>query len=313
MKAVEELGYAPPRRKPGPKPKRRRKGRKVLLVIPSRPDQPSDPSEVFLGSPFGRQVIAGIHQIADRERSEVEVITPVLGDAPVDTQDADGLILIRQLGSSAAPLPNVNGDLAQIVLAQRSPVRPSCDCVAINDYMSGELAVEFLLRQGCTRLAALSGFPEDAQPLARMYGYRRTAKRRDVPAYYVGPITYHADGPDRPAALDGSPKALVDQLMALPQVPDGLAVAVPSMQDLYDELRGRGIEPVRKDPKPGRSAVVLASATVRLRTNPVDPMPHLVAYSGLASGQRLMEQLLRRIERPDDPVAHILIAPTVLN
>jgi len=284
---------------------------KVLLVVPSRPDQPSNPSEVFLSSPFGQQVVAGIDEVADRQRVQVDIVTPTLGNGPVDTQGADGLILVPQLGRLAEPLADVNG-LAQVVLAQRSPTRPSCDCVAVNDYMGGEMAVEFLLAQGCTRLAVVTSAPEEAQPLERTYGYRRTALRHDVPAYYVGPVTYRADGPDGRPVIDGSVKTLVDQLMALPQVPDGLAVGVPSMKDFYHELRSRGIEPARKDPRPGKSVVVLASATVELRRNPVKPMPHLISYSGLATGQRLLEQLLRRIGHPDDPVAHILIAPSML-
>ncbi|HDZ44674.1 hypothetical protein LCGC14_0269620 [marine sediment metagenome] len=96
-------------------------------------------------------------------------------------------------------------------------------------------------------------------------------------------------------------------------MPDGLAMGVTSVNDMYDELRSRGIEPVRKDPRPGKSVVVITPATVKLWMNPVKPMPYLIRYVGVAEGERLIEQLLRRIARPDDPITHLLIAPTVLD
>ena len=59
MKAVEELGYVAPRRKPGPKPKRRRKkGRTILLVVQSNPALVGDPRNDFLTWPFGQPRIS---------------------------------------------------------------------------------------------------------------------------------------------------------------------------------------------------------------------------------------------------------------
>ena len=69
MKAVEELGYVAPRRKPGPKPKRRKKLRKVLLVAPR---DPGPAGKGFLDSAYGQALLAGVNQVADRHRLEVE-------------------------------------------------------------------------------------------------------------------------------------------------------------------------------------------------------------------------------------------------
>ncbi|MHC4563032.1 MAG: hypothetical protein ACYS8X_09700 [Planctomycetota bacterium] len=81
---------------------------------------------------------------------------------------------------------------------------------------------------------------------------------------------------------------------------------------MYDELRSRGIEPIRDDPRPGKSVVVITPATLRLWMNPVKPMPYQIGYYGIATGERLMEQLLRRIARPDDAIANILMAPKII-
>ena len=81
----------------------------------------------------------------------------------------------------------------------------------------------------------------------------------------------------------------------------------------YREFRARGIEPVRKDPRPDRSFVAITPSRLRLWLQPVKPMPHIIAVDGVAIGERLFEQLLRRIARPDDPITHLLVAPTVLD
>lgn len=315
MKAVEKLGYVAPLRKPGPKPKanRNQKIKKVLLVIPSHPVQQVDPGKAFLDSPYGQDVFSGIIQVADSHRVDVEVISVVPGGEPIDTQGADGIILLCAAGDPAQSLPGVEADFPLVMMPQRTPFRLRCDCVVPNERMIGELAVEHLLKHGCTRLALVSSDPDEAMPRDLFYAFKETAKHNDVPSHYVGPLTYHANGPDEAPVVDGSPKPLVDQLLALPRMPDGLLMGVDSVNDMYDELRSRGIEPVRKDPRPGKSVVVITPATVKLWMNPVKPMPYLISYVGVAEGEHLVEQLLRRIARPDDPITHLLIAPTVLD
>lgn len=314
LKAVDELGYIAPLRKPGPKPKgRRKKLRNVFLIVPSRPDLPRDPGETFLGSGLGRSLVAGVTGVADSHGVQVEIVRPELNGDPFDAQGGDGLIVICHPGAVAAPLEVTEPDLPQAVLAQRSPSRPACDCVAVNDFMGGEMAVGHFLKHGASRLAIVASYPERAAPLDRLAGFRHAAGVRNVPSHYVGPITYYAKGPDRPPIIDGSPKVLVDQLMALPHMPDGLAVGVPSVNDLYAELRSRGIEPVRSNPRPGKSVVIAAPATAELIVAPPDPMPHRVAYSGVAAGELLMTQLLRRNAYPNDPPTHLLIAPAFLD
>jgi len=315
--AVEEVGYKPPLRKPGPKPKSHRqsgkRAHKVLLVIPSHPAQQTDPSKAFLDSPYGRDVVSGIIRAADSHRVEVEVISVVPGGEPVDTQHADGMILVCAAGDPAVALPGVEPNFPLVMLPQSSPFRLHCDCVVPNERMIGELAVEHLLKHGCTRLAFVTCDSQETLPRELFHAFRETARHNDVPSHYLGPIMYHADGPDDDLVIDGSAKVLTDQLLSLPRTPDGLAMGVASVNDMYDELRSRGIEPVRKNPRPGKSVVVITPATVKLWMNPVRPVPYQITYMGVPTGERLLEQLLRRIARPDDPITHLLIAPSVLD
>ena len=309
MKAVKELGYVTPRRKRGPKPKRRRKGRKVLLVVP---DDPNATGEAFLDTRHGQNVLAGITQVADRRHAVVEILPHAFNGEHVDTNGADAMILVCPMDVPAQPLAGLDPQLPLVILPQNPPSPPSCDCVAVNEQMTGELAVEHLLTQGCTRVALVTGDPEQVTTGDVFRGFRRTADRRDIPSEYIGPITYRANGPDETPVIDASPEVLVGQLTALPQVPDGLAAGILPMADMHDALRRRGIEPVRKNPRPGKSVVIITPAVSELLTHPVKPMPHLLSYDRTPAGRALMEQLLRRIQYPDDPVTHVLIAPTVL-
>ncbi|HDZ22467.1 hypothetical protein LCGC14_0269630 [marine sediment metagenome] len=219
MKAAEELGYVAPLRKPGPKPKARRnhkKSKKVLLLIPSHPTQQVDPSKAFLDSPYGKDVFSGIIQAADSHRVEVEVISPALGGDPIDTQGADGIILLCAAGDPAQSLPGVEAGFPLVMMPQRTPFRLRCDCVVPNERMIGELAVEHLLKHGCTRLALVTSDPDEEMPRDLFYAFKETANHNDVPSHYVGPLMSHANGPDEAPVVDGSPNALVDQLLALP-------------------------------------------------------------------------------------------------
>lgn len=309
MKAVAELGYLLPRRKPGPKPKSRRKqARKVLLVVPHGPDTGAG----FLSTRQGQDVLGGITHVADSRNIDVEIIPHAFNSQPVDVADADGMILITPIDAPAVPLAGMGPEFPLVVLPQNAPASPSCDCVSANEQMTGELAVEHLLAQGCTRIALITTDPNQAGTGDVYRGFRLTAERRDVPYDYVGPIAYHADGPDGPPVVDASPQTLVKQLASLKRTPDGLAVGVLSISDLYDALRQHGLEPVRKDPRPGKSVVIITPSVGELLTNPVTPMPHLLTYERLPAGRALLELLLRRIERPDSPVTHILIGPSVL-
>ncbi len=319
--AVEELGYVAPFRKRGPKPKAgpRRKVKRALLAIPSIPSAEVDPFKVFLESPFGRDVATGVHRAADERGVQVDVTPVVLDGQPIDTMEADGIILIfAGLEDPAAVLAmllaGVDADFPCVVLPQRlMPRHPAWDSVTVSTNMMGELIVEKLLAYGCSSLALVSNLPRQKMPHDLIYAFQDEARHNDVANYYVGPRMYYASGADEALVIDGSPKALVDQLLDLPRVPDGLAMGVESVSDMYDELRSRGLEPVTKEPRSGKSVVIMTPATVKLWLHPVKPQPYRIGYDGIVTGEYLMKQLLRRIARPADPITELSIAPEVLD
>lgn len=314
--AVEELGYVVPFRKRGPKPKAgpRSKVKRALLVIPANPSADVDPFKAFLDSPFGRDVAIGVHRAADDHGVQVDVTPVVLGGKPIDTAGTDGIILIfAGVEDPAVVLAGVDADFPCVMLPQLlMPRHSKWDSVTVSTNLMGELIVEKLLEYGCSALALVSNLPRQDMPRDLVWAFTDEAKHNDVANYYVGPRMYHAGGADEDLVIDGSPKALVDQLLDLPRVPDGLAMGVESVSDMYDELRSRGIEPVTKEPRSGKSAVIMTPATVKLWLHPVKPQPYRIGYDGIVTGEHLLEQLLRRIARPDDPITELSIAPEVL-
>ena len=310
MKAVRELGYKAPLRKRGPKPKRRgRRQREILLVVPEAFDGAGG---TFAGSLHGQQVLNGITQAADALNARVALAEHRFDDGAIDVGEAEGLILVTPMNAPADPPEWVDPALPLVVLPQNSPTLPQCDCVAANEGMVGEAAVGHLLAQGCTRLALASADPQQAG--GDVYrGFRRAVDRFGVPYDYVGPITYRTEGPDGPEVINATPEVLVDQLASLRRWPDGLVAGVLAMDDLHAALRRRGIQPVRMDPRSGKSVVIVTPGVELLLTNPIRPMPHLLSYDRVAAGRALVRQLLRRMEFPDDPITHLMLGPTILD
>ncbi len=314
MKAVEELGYVPPLRKRGPKPKRyRSKHRKILLVVP-RPHPSADPqAKEFLDTAYGQDLLAGIVSVADRHPIDVQIVPHSFNGDPIDIGGAAGIMQVCPLNALATPLKGLDPAMPLVILPRNTPVLPACDCVAANEQMIGELAVNHLLERGCTRMALLTIDPEQTSAGDVYRGFKREALRRDVLSDYIGPVSSYANGPDEPPVINAAPEIMVDQLTSRPRMPDGLVVGILSISRLYDALRGHGIEPVRKAPSLGKSTVVITPATPELLTNPVNPMPHLLGFDHAPAGRALVEQLLRRIENPGDPVTHLLVGPKVFD
>jgi DNA-binding LacI/PurR family transcriptional regulator len=320
LAAVEQLGYVSPLRKRGPKTNSARgpakKVRKFLLVVPSLPTEPFEADRLFLDYPFGQDVARGLIEAAKAEGIEVEVVSTAADGSLSDIKGAEGLI-VALVGSADPPrlLVDIGPTIPCVSMGRCSPDHQLWDCVTADNDVIAELAAEHLLANGARTLAFVTTRPDKHVIRERARAFHEAAERRKAAGnYFVGPRITYINGPDEEPVIDPSPKALVDQILALPYTPDGLLmVADISFEDLYREFRARGIEPVRKDPRPGRSFVAITPSRLRLWLQPVKPMPHIIAVDGVAIGERLFEQLLRRIARPNDPITHLLVAPTVLD
>jgi hypothetical protein len=190
------------------------------------------------------------------------------------------------------------------------------DCVVADNDMIGEVAAEQLMALDARTLAVVTTLPDRPMINTRVRAFRRAAGRRGAAGnYFIGPrTTPNIDGPDEEPVVDPSPKALVDQILDLPYTPDGLLILADiSFEGIYKEFRSRGIEPVRRDPRPGKSFVPIAASRLSLWLGPVRPMPHIIGVDGAIVGERLFDLLTRRIAQPDDALAHVSVVPRLLD
>ncbi|MHC4562207.1 MAG: LacI family DNA-binding transcriptional regulator [Planctomycetota bacterium] len=319
LAAAERLGYVAPLRKRGPKPNGPRgpakKVRKFLLVIPSLPSESLDPNRLFLDYPFGQEVARGLIEAAQAKGIEVEVASAEPSGSLTDVDRAEGLV-VALLGAPDPPkyLAELGPAVPCVTMGRCEPYQQLWDCVtADNDAMS-EIAAEQLMACGARTLALVTPLPDRHVVRERARAFRKAAQRRGAGGnYFVGPRMTHANGPDEELVIDPSPKALVDQILDLPYTPDGLfMVGDMSFEEIYREFRSRGIEPVRKNPRPDRSFIAITPSRLRLWLEPVKPMPYIVGVDGTTIGEHLSDLLLRRIARPDDATTHVLVAPRLL-
>ncbi len=317
--AVDQLGYVAPLRKRGPKPSTTRrttkKVRKFLLVVPSLPTDPLHPDRLFLDYPFGQDVARGLIEAAKAEDIEVEVASAASDGSLADTKGAEGMV-VALVGVADPPklLLDIDPDVACVTMGRCEPHQQAWDCVTADNDVIAELAAGNLMASGARTLAFVTTHPGRHGIRQRARAFHEAVERhRAAGNYFVGPRITYIDGPDKEPIIDPSAKALVDQVLALPYTPDGLFImADMSFEDLYTEFRARGIEPVRKYPRPGKSFVAITPSRLRLWLQPVKPMPCIIGVDGVAIGEHLFEQLLRRISRPDAPLAHVSVAPSVL-
>ncbi|HDZ21651.1 hypothetical protein LCGC14_0340240 [marine sediment metagenome] len=321
LAAVERLGYVAPLRKRGPKPNTARrpakKVRKFLLVVPSHRGEPFDAERRFLDYPFGLDVARGLIEAAKAKGIEVDVASAEPDGSLADTQGAQGLV-VTLTGAAAPPklLADIGSAIPCVTMGRCEPHQQLWDCVSTDSDIIGEVAAEQLMAHGARTLAVVTTHPDRPSIRSRARAFRRAADRRGAAGnYFVGPrTTHHIDGPDEELVIDPSPKAMVDQILDMPYTPDGLfMVGDMSFEDIYREFRSRGIEPVRKNPRPGRSFITITSSRLRLWLQPVRPMPYIVGVDGVTVGEHLFELLLRRIARLDDALTRVMVVPRLLD
>lgn len=316
--AIAELGYVPPLHKRGPKPNSRRRFRKTLrkflLAIPSGPTADQNMFKIFLDSPFGRDVTAGMIETAKAHSIEVTLV-PLETEHPgtgMDMRGADGVILILLgTGTPQTLLKGYNHEVPCVVLGHCESHEQFCDGVMSDNDLIGDLAVRQLIGHGSRFLATITDIPGERTTRQRVRAFSDSAGYHRLPRVQrIAPRII--DNPDGEVTFDSSPAALVDQLFELPDSPDGLFLPHEMvLGEIYEELRRRGVEPVKDSPQSGKSAVII-TAGYHPWLRPVEPLPHLISLDGMAVGTRAIEQLLRRIERPDEPLTRVLIAPKML-
>jgi LacI family transcriptional regulator len=300
--AMTKLNYAPSARRPGPKPHARRgirTGNVTFLSIGTL-----EPEAMFRMPAF--PAMLGQIQSSLAERGLHLVLAHYDGHGPTPRtilrSNTDGVLLFDTLDPMPAKLREALLNVPSVwVMRRHSDSHNEFDHVFYDNRSVGPLAARYLLEQGHRRLAFINGqFGHDAF-FARRDGFVETARTGGAQV-----MTWETSRAELNGMAARAIEDKVRELMASPDRPTG--IFVPSDDDLltvFHSLRLCGVEPQRDVLLIGCNNDLTFMAQMHPRPATIDIKLDLV-------GERAVEQLLRRMRDPKEPLARIYIQPAVV-
>jgi len=302
--AIGLLGYepAPPERRPGRRvvaPGKERMGAVAVVLLDALYQHTPG---VFTSHLRGIESEASEHGLGVLvvQADQADSVPAVLTNGQIE-----GLIL---MGSRAAPsVLKVLNRFTSIWLSSHHG--PTGDAVLSGNHQISEMAAKYLLGRGHKHLAFL----------AVMGSYPAYPVRAEAFRFFGGlsGATVETFLDDIPAAADMEFPGvdvlrrrmgeLVDRLVATKPRPTGLFVPNDMMTALcYVALRARGVIP-------GRDIDLISCNNEQSYLIGLDPQPATIDIGAEMIGRRSVEQLLRKIRRPDETrQVQIAIAPVLV-
>ena len=294
---------------------------------PVRRRVPSAASKLKTGS------IAVITLGHDRSWLERPVMASVLGGIQRSTQGLDLRLILGEMADLTKPIPLLTGkqiDGAIVFLSSDVPIAQyhhtlasmqqyvplvwamgmemaiaGIDHVTPDNVGIGHLAYTHLAKQGCKRVAFLTGDP--AWPFIRLRGQSFVNSAWDgghqPTAYLVGNEDRVLEPYGRRMVNAETLEALVERLVASPDRPDGLFVANDITTGyIYPLLAQHGV-------KIGEDLQIVSCDNEQARLSGMHPRPPSIDIGAEEIGYRCVNRLLNRIERPKGPPLIIQVAP----
>ncbi|MGB7158311.1 MAG: LacI family DNA-binding transcriptional regulator [Tepidisphaeraceae bacterium] len=302
--AMATLGYQPP-------PLDRRPGRRVVLPGKETPrtiavvlldELYSHTPGVFAAHLRGIELEAAEHgrAVMVAHLTRPGKLSPVLSGKQIE-----GFIL---MGSRAAP--GLLHSLERFPsLWMSSHHGPGGDSVLAGNQQIAQLAADYLLRRGHRQLAFLAVMSSYPAYPARAQAFQFFANNAGATVNVFMdsvPASEEFEFPGMPE-LTKRVNALVDQLIATSPRPTGLFVPNDMITALaYVALRARGV-------LPGRDVDVISCNNERSYLLGLDPRPATIDIGSEIIGRRTVEQLLRKIRRPEETrQVQIAISPVLI-
>jgi len=290
QRAMRALGYTPPARRPGPRPRERvgvTTGNIGLLMVGT--------DAMFAKAPVTAAVFHAAEQaLAERGFNLFVGQVDDGGRLPpnVARGQIDGLLL-----HGFAPSPSLRVQLEQHpgvwLLSQRSERGYWGDRVCPDNEGIGRLAAEHLVTErGCERLAYLYFSGSHAGFRRRAQEFVATAEDLGKTAIVV-PNELKAPVSDayREEVGEEETETIVDQLLACDPMPDGIFVPRDRLTvKVYRALRHRGIEP-------GRDVEIISCDNEPI-LEALDPRPTTIDVRPDLIGRHAVEQLALKISDP---------------
>ncbi|MEM1184232.1 MAG: LacI family DNA-binding transcriptional regulator [Planctomycetota bacterium] len=303
-RAMQTVGYTPPARRRGPKPRDRRSistGAVGLLMVGT--------DAMLVRAPVTAAVLHGAEQaLAEQGFNMIVGQVGADGRMPPNVQRGkiDGLLL-----HGYAPPLKVRESLSRFpsvwLLSQRASRGYWGDRVTPDNESIGRLAAEHLFSRGHRRMAYLYFSATHMGFRARCEAFEETAEELGATVAVVGDqiLTPRPFGKKEDFGVEET-DAVVDTLLAMDPMPTGVFVPRDRLTvKLYRALRDRGVEP-------GRDLEVMSCDNEPI-LEALDPRPTSIDLRAGLIGRRAVTQLLWRLEHPNEPVRTVItVEPTVV-
>ena len=205
QQVIAELGYEPNRLARG---LRLRRSDTVALVIPD------------ITNPFYPQIARGLQNVLGPAGVQVLVTStdadPAAEEAAVQqmiTRRVDGLAFAGYQTDHRRVAAAAEVGIPVVLLGGRT-TRPGIDVVSSDDVAGGEIAAEYLLGRGYTRVAFITGAERVGAPANRVLGYRHAL--REAGMAFAPSLVVREE-----ISRDGGARAM-RQLLALRRPPDAV-------------------------------------------------------------------------------------------
>ncbi len=177
--------------------------------------------------------------------------------------------------------------------------------VLVGNEQAGRIAADYLLDQGIERPAAICPVSSNPQYKLRIDGFHYACHIRNSPAIIIRPATSMADELSDPQ-MSQIP-SLIEQLVSMAPIPDGLFIPDDSLTVLvYQALAEHGI-------KPEQDIRIVSCDNESTYLNALHPRPATIDLEPEATGRLAVEQLIRKLEIPNENgQVSVLINPRLI-
>ncbi|VBB09087.1 Hypothetical protein LUCI_4373 [Lucifera butyrica] len=257
-----------------------------------------------LANPFYSELLIGIHQTLDQFGQTVILGTTfdscTIQDRLLSTMlehRVGGVILSAVPGTSGEAVERVRRWGIPIVLVNRILPGTQCDFVGIDNVAGGQLAVEYLIRQGHRRIAFLGGLAKLSSWQGRKQGYDNALRQ-------AGLEIDHSLIIESPATRDCGIE-LIQRLLSIPNPPTAVFC--------YNDIMAIGAMMKMKEMglTPGKDIAIVG----------FDDIPEAAIFTPklttVSSAIRLMGShaaalLHARMENPDNEPQNIVLQPELI-
>jgi DNA-binding LacI/PurR family transcriptional regulator len=178
------------------------------------------------------------------------------------------------------------------------------DHVSADNLGIGQIALDYLVKQGCRELAFITDHPTWAITRIRAQSFANAARDggQAITSYVTGGNALQSEAYGNKVCLRETLEESIAALAASRPRPDGLFVPTDLLlTQIYPLLVQNGIQPQR-------DIRIISCDNEHQRLATLNPRPASIDIRGEEIGRAAMRQLVQRLQRPDDPPARVQVA-----